>query len=386
MKRNTNPSPGSTSAPALSRSGTVPKGCDVAPKKQAVELWLRSYRFGTQIAHELGVSYSTLKEWKRRYTGTEPGKQTAMMNLKKKALRALLVFACQLGVNTALASPPVSIESLLHEMIDRDAVARFPNPEFQLKQASSYNRASKSPTDAAGWFANHDFNKGPRDHNFVRLEEKNGQREWVLMEDHGPGAIVWIWMPFKQPPENVLVRFYLDGSTKPALEGNPCTLLNGQGLIPPPLGAASLLSAVSYFPIPYAKSCKVTMTGLPYFYQITYRKYAEGTSVKTFTLADFKAASSLTKRVGKTLLNPQSNEPGKPVGLTATLGVKQKETVVLAAGIASVRELSVKLGSYENPNVTRTTMLIMEFDGRQTVWCPVGDFFGSGIGLNPFQG
>ena len=28
----------------------------------------------------------------------------------------------------------------------------------------------------------------------------------------------------------------------------------------------------------------------------------------------------------------------------------------------------------------------MEFDGKETVWCPIGDFFGSGIGLNPVQG
>jgi len=28
----------------------------------------------------------------------------------------------------------------------------------------------------------------------------------------------------------------------------------------------------------------------------------------------------------------------------------------------------------------------MEFDGKETVWCPVGDFFGSGIGLHPLQG
>ena len=33
-----------------------------------------------------------------------------------------------------------------------------------------------------------------------------------------------------------------------------------------------------------------------------------------------------------------------------------------------------------------SVLLRMEFDGKETVWCPVGDFFGSGIGLNPFQG
>jgi hypothetical protein len=36
--------------------------------------------------------------------------------------------------------------------------------------------------------------------------------------------------------------------------------------------------------------------------------------------------------------------------------------------------------------VTRSVILKMEFDGQQTVWCPVGDFFGTGIGLHPFQG
>jgi hypothetical protein len=30
-------------------------------------------------------------------------------------------------------------------------------------------------------------------------------------------------------------------------------------------------------------------------------------------------------------------------------------------------------------------VLKMEFDGRETVWCPVGAFFGSGVGLHPFQ-
>jgi len=46
----------------------------------------------------------------------------------------------------------------------------------------------------------------------------------------------------------------------------------------------------------------------------------------------------------------------------------------------------VKLGSYEKPDVTRRVILKIEFDGKETVWCPIGDFFGSGIGLNPMQG
>ena len=33
----------------------------------------------------------------------------------------------------------------------------------------------------------------------------------------------------------------------------------------------------------------------------------------------------------------------------------------------------------------RSTVLAITCDGEQTVWCPVGDFFGSGVGLNPFR-
>lgn len=38
-------------------------------KRQAVESWLKTGKPGTQIAAELGISYPSLKEWKRCYQG-----------------------------------------------------------------------------------------------------------------------------------------------------------------------------------------------------------------------------------------------------------------------------------------------------------------------------
>jgi len=45
------------------------KRYDAAFKRQAVEHWIKSGKLGTQIAAELGISYPSLKDWKRRYTG-----------------------------------------------------------------------------------------------------------------------------------------------------------------------------------------------------------------------------------------------------------------------------------------------------------------------------
>src|SRR5690606_37203941 len=36
----------------------------------------------------------------------------------------------------------------------------------------------------------------------------------------------------------------------------------------------------------------------------------------------------------------------------------------------------------DTPEVLRSLVLSATFDGRRTVWTPVGDFFGSGVGLN----
>jgi hypothetical protein len=143
---------------------------------------------------------------------------------------------------------------------------------------------------------------------------------------------------------------------------------------------------VNFFPIPYAKSCKVTTDQIPFFFQFTFREYDEGTPVKTFTMDDFEAANGLTKTAGNALLTPVAVGAENPLHFSATLGTQQKKSIDLPAGTAAVREISVKLGSYEDPNVTRQVVLKIEFDGQETVWCPIGDFFGSGIGLNPMQG
>lgn len=304
-------------------------------------------------------------------------------------ISSFIALCLSLQTPSIRAAETISIESLLREMVDRDSVSRFPESNFRLKQESSYNRASKTPEDKKGWFNNKDNNTKLQHDSFIRIDEVNGEKEWVLIDHKGPGALVRTWMPFHSadnPTTDIRIRIYVDGATKPTLEGNMLGLFNGDEFFPFPFAHKSLASAVNFFPIPYEKGLKITTDHYPFFYMMTYREYPEGTVVKSFTVADYEAAAPLTKEVGEELMKPEVPAELKPVGFTATLAKGEEQSVELPEGTGAIRRLSVKLDNYDDLSVTRTTVLRIEFDGEETVWTPIGDFFGSGIGLNPYQG
>ena len=65
---------------------------------------------------------------------------------------AIVGLACV--ASAVAAEPTVSLESLLSEMVDRDALPRLPSPAHVCKQASSYDRKQTDPRNAKTWFAN----------------------------------------------------------------------------------------------------------------------------------------------------------------------------------------------------------------------------------------
>ena len=134
------------------------------------------------------------------------------------------------------------------------------------------------------------------------------------------------------------------------------------------------------------RAVKWTVNERPFFYQFTFREYDQETAVKTFRMADFEAAKPLTSQVGKRLLNPNLESRDDAFGFSTTLQAHESKSIDLPGGTRSIRSLSVRLGDYTDSSVTRSVIVQIDFEGHQSVWCPIGDFFGSGIGLNPFQG
>ncbi|MBI5833634.1 MAG: DUF2961 domain-containing protein [Armatimonadetes bacterium] len=283
---------------------------------------------------------------------------------------------------TAPARAEVTVESLLREMTDYAAVARWPEPAYTCRQASSYDRATVAP-DKPGWFANSDQNQ------FVRVETHQGRTEKVMLDADGPGALVRFWLTTDRNKQGRL-RIYLDGAAEPALSYPAYDLLSGDlgvgaPLVQPHPGYQPDANGgnTSYLPIPYARHCKVTWEEAGQsarYYQINYRTYAPGTVVRTFTRADLDAARPAVARAGRALAMPPDQPAGRAVSQTTALAAGGTQSLDLPAGPAAVSRLELRAPADER--ALRSLILRMDCDGERTIWCPVSDFFGSGVGLN----
>ena len=310
------------------------------------------------------------------------------------------------GLSLALARPTstttsgtITLESLLQEMVDRATIARLPSPAYTCKQASSYDRHSTEPGSAT-WWANMDRSY------FVRVEENQGRTEHVLMDANGPGAVVRFWATWHGPGggefSNGTMRVYLDGKPECVIEGPMADLISGGGLVGEPLShSVSPQTAYRhrghnlYLPIPYAKHCKITYEtdvlvdlgarkGEALYYQINYRTYEPGTAVESFTKTSLEQAASVLDRVQKVLA--QNARMGldrvKDDPLTGRISPGRQRVAVID-GQRAIRTLQFGLKAEDMAQALRSTVIKMTFDGEETVWCPIGDFFGTGYHMRP---
>lgn len=303
------------------------------------------------------------------------------------------------GLAIAAGSKTVTFESLLKEMVDRDRIARLPSPAYTCKQASSYDRHSTEPGSPT-WWANADRSY------FVRIEENQGRKEHVLMDVDGPGTVVRFWATWHGPGggefSNGTMRVYLDGESKPVIEGPMADLISGGRLVGEPLShSVSPKTAYRhrghnlYLPIPYARHCKITYEtdvlidlgarkGEALYYQINYRTYDSGTAVESFAMETLQRAKSVLGRVQKMLT--QNTRLGldrvKEDTLKGRILPGQEQSLTID-GERAIRSLQFELKADDLPQALRSTIIKIAFDGAETIWCPIGDFFGTGYHMRP---
>lgn len=287
-----------------------------------------------------------------------------------------------------IAAEVITIDRLLQEMTDRDGVARWPEPQFQALQASSYNRASthrnQPAQDASGWFADSDGL------GFLRTESHDGKTEWVLMEHDGPGCLTKFWTPYFYFDLNNRIgpnlRIYLDHAPNPVVDESFIQWVTGKGSLPAPWAAYTARAGDAYLPIPFARHCKVTTTAKPFYYLINYRAYPPGVKVSTFRREDLAMNQSALEAAARSL-EPDRSPPPPPATATVTEVIAPGKALQtrLPAGPRAVASLLFRMpDATQHPAVLRSTILRIQFDGEETVWCPIGDFFSSPDGLHPF--
>lgn len=310
----------------------------------------------------------------------------------RSTIAVLLYLLCTTGICRGISQDTITMASLLHDMTDPETVVRYPAPAYTLAQASSYDRRSISP-DQPGWFANADFNQ------FIRKEERGGHTEYVMMDADGPGAIVRFWLTTLA--KQGTMRFYFDNASKPSIEIPGFDLMRaafelGPGLLQPhssyePQGKGG---NTLYLPLLYQKHCKVTWQfadsanmKTPHCYQVNYRTYALGTMVETFTYSQLTRYRAAIARAEAILWQPPAVS-GKVITAEQTLTPGKEAVLALPAGAHAIRQLQLALktsGEADREKMWRSVILRVQFDGNQTVYCPLGDFIGSGYGGKPIR-
>jgi len=301
-------------------------------------------------------------------------------------------------------SKRISLESLLNDISGRETLTYFPGNEYKLIQASSYNRASVSP-DSTGWFANADMS------HFIRVEQNNGRREFVMLDTEGPGAIVRWWMTFYKAQDGIL-RIYIDNTSDPVIEGSPDSLLSGALLTGYPFSASVQKGAPVgeegrdydhnfYLPIPFSKHCKVTYEcdslrilydyeGIhvekgyywpDVFYNICYRSYSKGTNVESFSMQALTEAKPLVEKAGILLMDIAVYSSEEKY-FEKLLLPGDSIVIQLTGNNKAVNRLAVRIDSDNKQQALRSVIIEATFDGHRTIWAPVGEFFGSGYSLN----
>lgn len=319
----------------------------------------------------------------------------------KLLLPITVILLTVLFISSCSKPKTVSVTSLLIEITDRSLLTRFPDPWYELKQFSSYDRKSDS-AGGTGWFANDDYTQ------FISVDTLKGRREYVLFDAAGPGAVVRWWMTFAgEGGDKGIIRVYIDKNENPVIEDSILKVLSG-GL----LAGAPLSSSVSqltepgrrghnlYLPLPYSKHCRITYeceaikitekSRKPsIYYNICYRSYKTGTEVISLSKSEMKNADSLIKVTNTKLLNPslttatEKNDrpgrymerPSKPFTINGNDSTLMKSTIKNGGAISSI---AMKISAADTAKALRSVVIKISFDGNQTVWVPVGDFFGTG--------
>lgn len=312
------------------------------------------------------------------------------------ALRRALKMLALLGVRSIMplsvcaGAETMTYSDLLNRLVDLERLAILPPAGEKTAQASSYDRRSRydAETDQyIEWGANADGH-----HTSAASAD-----EAVLAELEGPGCIWRIWTATAGKGH---VKIYLDGAETPAVDLPFAGYFDGANapFDRPGLTYISARGHNSYIPIPFQKSCRIVAEKeWGQYYHFTYSRFPAETHVPTFTRDLSPEDQAALDRVNELLSTRLGTHPGPayPDQETDTISVEvapgERVPVITLTGARAITSLRATVSDLTNRAeeiaAMRELTISIRWDGSETpaVWSPLGDFFGTAIGLNRYR-
>lgn len=300
-----------------------------------------------------------------------------------------VVVAASILLPCARGGTVYSYADLVGQMTDLERLALLPDPGEQGALFSSYDRRSRYDETKDGYEA-WDYNDDTQ--GAVRAEGD----QLVLAEMQGPGVIWRMWSARAQSGH---VRIFLDGADQPAVDLSFEDYFDARQppFQYPELSYTAAAGKNLYVPIPYNQSCRIVADkGWGAYYHVTYTTFPKDVQVPTFSTNLPPEAIAALRKLNdffKTGLgtDPAGQRKGQDmVKTTVTVNPGQTGTVVRLTGPRAITALRAK-ADFKNPVAVPATLrklaLQITWDGQPqpAVWTPLGDFFGTGPGENPYR-
>jgi len=283
------------------------------------------------------------------------------------ALRCVLALAFAAFVP---AQQQLDLPALLDRLVAPDWLWRAPPAGERCVQFSSYDRAShRGPGDHGAWYANDDRGK------HLRVVEKDGAKEFVMVDAAGPGCVARIW---SANPQGTL-HFDIDGARVWSVDfALLCSgLLEG---VPEPLAGVRARGANCYLPIPFGKSLVVSCTSGETYYAFDVVQFAPATSVLAFAPTQLEAHAKEVERA-RAVLQERAWNPSWNSAITLPRQVPAGHVVpsldIFANGGVSSEALV---------EVFARSRFVVRCGGEVLVDVPVLDFFAGGPAWSPWSG
>jgi hypothetical protein len=299
----------------------------------------------------------------------------------------IIIMGALLSGRLVIAEQELTYSDLVQRLTDLERLATLPEPGERCSQWSSYDRHSRYDEVTGkyvAWEANGDGDGCIR---------KEGDR-FVMAEMEGPGCIWRIW---SAAPKQGHVRIYLDEAAVPAVDLPFVGYFDGKNA---PFTRPALVHTVAmgwnnYTPIPYQKSCKIVADkGWGQYFQFVYSTFPKGTRVPTFKRqlsaeenAALDAAEEILSHGGPLGAKPASH---MTIERHEAVSANGAAWVLALPGPRAIRTIRASLdpaATAEDRTALREWTIQIRWDDEKSpsVWAPLGDFFGTAAGANPYR-